>query len=170
MLVQGSLLVHAECVMGHWDQPPSPHSHIAPAAGASTMGSRHAATYSPSSLRSKGAGLVGGVQYGKVHNGVEQGATESGAFGGAAVPAPAPHPLRCAAEASGHAISAVPAEPRLLYSERCGRVRLSNVRVENRGVDWDHPDNVYWRHKVRARWRLLLRGAGRWHAVAGLHT
>ena len=39
-------------------------------------------------------------------------------------------------------------EGRLVYSNRCGRVRLHNVSVHNRGLDWDHPGNVYWSHKV----------------------
>ncbi len=37
----------------------------------------------------------------------------------------------------------------LVYSSRCGRVRLHNVSVRNRGVDWEHPDNCYWQHQVR---------------------
>ena len=36
----------------------------------------------------------------------------------------------------------------LVYSSRCGRVRLHNVSVRNRGVDWKHPDNCYWQHQV----------------------
>ena len=39
-------------------------------------------------------------------------------------------------------------EPRLEYSQRCGRVRLRNVRVANRGVDWGSPRNIHWRHKL----------------------
>ena len=37
---------------------------------------------------------------------------------------------------------------RLVYSNRCGRVRLNNVTVQNRGVDYNHEHNVYWQHKV----------------------
>lgn len=37
---------------------------------------------------------------------------------------------------------------RLVFSSRCGRVRLTNVTVRNAGIDWEHPDNVYWRHMV----------------------
>ena len=43
-------------------------------------------------------------------------------------------------------------EDRMIYSSRCGRVRLSGVVVRNRGIDWSHPDNVYWRHKARGSW------------------
>ena len=37
---------------------------------------------------------------------------------------------------------------RLVYSNRCGRIRLNNVTVQNKGVDWDCEDNIYWQHKV----------------------
>lgn len=37
---------------------------------------------------------------------------------------------------------------RLVYSNRCGRVMLKNVIVQNQGVDWDHEGNIYWQHKV----------------------
>ena len=38
---------------------------------------------------------------------------------------------------------------RLVYSNRCGRILLDNVTVQNRGVDWAHDGNIYWQHKVR---------------------
>ena len=34
-------------------------------------------------------------------------------------------------------------EGRLVFSDRCGRVRLHNVSVLNKGLDWEHPTNVY---------------------------
>ncbi|GMH42585.1 hypothetical protein BSKO_10504 [Bryopsis sp. KO-2023] len=37
---------------------------------------------------------------------------------------------------------------RLVFGERCGRVRMERVAVKNAGVDWGHADNVFWRHKV----------------------
>ena len=37
---------------------------------------------------------------------------------------------------------------RLVYSNRCGRVMLKNVTVQNQGVDYSHEGNVYWQHKV----------------------
>lgn len=43
------------------------------------------------------------------------------------------------------------ADERLVFSSRCGRVRLTNVTVVNAGIDWDCPDNVYWRHMVCPR-------------------
>jgi hypothetical protein len=52
-------------------------------------------------------------------------------------------------------------EPRLVFSDRCGRLRLHNVRVRNAGVQWGHPGNVWWRHSLeRAEsCRILLHGA-----------
>ena len=37
---------------------------------------------------------------------------------------------------------------RLVYSNRCGRIRLNNVTVQNKGVDWDCEGNIHWQHKV----------------------
>eukprot|EP00884_Botryococcus_braunii_P021126 jgi/Botrbrau1/7698/Bobra.0159s0135.1 len=37
---------------------------------------------------------------------------------------------------------------RLKYSNRCGRVRLHNVVVQNRGIHWENENNCYWSHKV----------------------
>ncbi|GFR51311.1 hypothetical protein Agub_g13676 [Astrephomene gubernaculifera] len=36
----------------------------------------------------------------------------------------------------------------LRYGRRCGRVSLVNVRVCNAGINWQAPDNVYWKHQV----------------------
>lgn len=38
---------------------------------------------------------------------------------------------------------------RLVFSERCGRVHMSNVTVRNAGIDWSAPGNLYWKHQVR---------------------
>ena len=40
-------------------------------------------------------------------------------------------------------------EPRLLYSDRVGRVRLLDVCVENAGVDYGCEDNCYWQRRMR---------------------
>ena len=55
----------------------------------------------------------------------------------------------------------------LRYSEACGRVRMHNVRVQNDGIDWNHPENVYWKHKVHRHQccRILLRGTSEFVAV-----
>ena len=47
-----------------------------------------------------------------------------------------------------HGASTAP-EQRLVFSARCGRLRLSNVVVRNAGIEWADSSNVYWRHKVR---------------------
>lgn len=36
----------------------------------------------------------------------------------------------------------------VLYSSGCGRIHLTNVTIENIGVDWHHPGNLYWRHRI----------------------
>ena len=56
---------------------------------------------------------------------------------------------------------------RLVYSDtRCGRIHLRNVRVRNAGVDWEHPSNVYWRHRVARKesCQVLLRGCSEFEA------
>lgn len=49
---------------------------------------------------------------------------------------------------AGQAASGKVEGQRLVYSNRCGRVRLTNVIVQNKGIDWEHEDNIYWQHKV----------------------
>lgn len=55
---------------------------------------------------------------------------------------------------------------KLAYSSRCGRVHLLNVSVENVGVDWHHPGNVYWRHQVQRHeaCRIILHGRAEFEA------
>lgn len=43
--------------------------------------------------------------------------------------------------------SCTPSE-RIVYSEKCGRIRLERVNIVNQGVNWCNKDNVYWQHKV----------------------
>lgn len=59
------------------------------------------------------------------------------------------------------------AEPQLQYSDACGRVRLSGVRVNNRGVDWGCLANLYWKHQL-TRWeacRVVLHGRSEFDAA-----
>lgn len=35
------------------------------------------------------------------------------------------------------------------YLCRCGRCRLNNVHVKNRGVDWECQSNIYWQNKIQ---------------------
>lgn len=60
----------------------------------------------------------------------------------------------------------VAADERLVFSPRCGRIRLTNVTVVNAGIDWDSPDNVYWRHMVSRREsaRITLHGNAEFEA------
>jgi hypothetical protein len=55
---------------------------------------------------------------------------------------------------------------KLAYSSRCGRVHLLNVSVENVGVDWHHPGNVYWHHQVQRHeaCRIILHGRAEFEA------
>eukprot|EP00192_Tetraselmis_astigmatica_P009689 CAMPEP_0117698622 /NCGR_PEP_ID=MMETSP0804-20121206/29852_1 /TAXON_ID=1074897 /ORGANISM="Tetraselmis astigmatica, Strain CCMP880" /LENGTH=885 /DNA_ID=CAMNT_0005512935 /DNA_START=195 /DNA_END=2852 /DNA_ORIENTATION=+ len=48
----------------------------------------------------------------------------------------------------------------LIYSNRCGRVRLYNVTVENSGIDWEAPGNCFWAHHLSRRetCEVLLHG------------
>ncbi|KAK9823989.1 hypothetical protein WJX72_006832 [[Myrmecia] bisecta] len=48
-----------------------------------------------------------------------------------------------------HSEAVTSGSERLVYSSRCGRIRLNSVIVRNRGIDWAHPGNVYWQHKVQ---------------------
>ena len=65
---------------------------------------------------------------------------------------------------------------RLVYSHRCGRVRLRGVSVRNAGIDWEAPSNVYWQHKVQRREavRIILHGQSEFEAshvvLQGSHT
>lgn len=35
------------------------------------------------------------------------------------------------------------------YGHRCGRCKLQNVKVLNKGINWASSDNVYWKHDVQ---------------------
>ncbi|KAI3908528.1 hypothetical protein MKX01_009330 [Papaver californicum] len=37
----------------------------------------------------------------------------------------------------------------LQYGYRCGKCKLENVKVINRGINWNHPGNIYWKHDVQ---------------------
>jgi hypothetical protein len=51
---------------------------------------------------------------------------------------------------------------RLVLSSHCGRVSLHNVVVRNRGIDWQHGDNCYWRHQVARHEACRVVLHGRW--------
>lgn len=58
-------------------------------------------------------------------------------------------------------------EKKLVFSDRCGKLRLRNVTIRNKGIDWSHPDNVYWKHKVTRKeaCRILLHGEAEFEAA-----
>jgi hypothetical protein len=133
--VAGSLLVHADAALGHTEQQLVPSS-----GGGSSSGSRQSSSSSSllDSLLSAGATTSA------------SGSSSSGSStssGGYSQPC---SPPACAQTA----------ESRLVFSQRCGRLRLHNVRVANRGADWEHPDNVWWRHSLARHeaCRVTLRG------------
>lgn len=54
-----------------------------------------------------------------------------------------------------------------LYLCRCGRCKLENVKVINRGIDWTSQDNIYWKHDVRRfeTVKIVLHGNAEFEAV-----
>jgi hypothetical protein len=55
---------------------------------------------------------------------------------------------------------------RLQYSAANGRVHLMNVTVQNVGVDWHHPGNCYWQHRVNRHeaCKVVLHGRSEFEA------
>lgn len=56
-------------------------------------------------------------------------------------------------------------QKQLIYSEACGRCRLKNVTVINRGIDHDMP-NVYWKNEIARQevCQIILRGSSEFYA------
>ena len=51
---------------------------------------------------------------------------------------------------------------KLMYDrEQCGRILLENVKVENSGIDYDNPHNVFWRHRVSRKEMCCIHLQGR---------
>ena len=159
--VCGSLRVMADAVLGHSEMRP-----VEPASGGGSSGGgqggvgSHRTTLLDSLLRSaepaNGSGSGSSSSLGSSLRlvGASAGNSQGGNGGeeGYSQPCTFPPP-GCDPGA--------PLEPRLVYSERCGRLRLHNVRVENAGVDWEHPGNVWWRHSLARTesCQILLHGA-----------
>lgn len=133
--VDGSLHVHAQCVMGgsehalavNYNQIRSRHDlqlHqqnsrvLWQSDAANGSGNRVSAVHPPLPLHQELSNIIGGSLQGE--NRVAGYRQDSKVEGG-----------------------------RLVYSNRCGRVMLNNVIVQNRGVDWDHESNIFWQHKVQ---------------------
>ncbi|XP_059457086.1 UTP--glucose-1-phosphate uridylyltransferase 3, chloroplastic isoform X2 [Corylus avellana] len=51
-------------------------------------------------------------------------------------------------------------EPILQYGKRCGRCKLQNVKVLNKGIDWNSGNNTYWKHDVQRfeAFKVILHG------------
>lgn len=50
----------------------------------------------------------------------------------------------------------------LRYSrDNCARIFLENVKIKNRGVDFENPHNIFWRHKVKRRESCRIHLIGR---------
>ncbi|KAG9453564.1 hypothetical protein H6P81_006468 [Aristolochia fimbriata] len=55
----------------------------------------------------------------------------------------------------------------LQYGHRCGRCKLQNIRVLNKGVDWTSDENVYWKHELRRceTCKVILHGNAEFEAI-----
>lgn len=69
--------------------------------------------------------------------------------------------------ADGIEVFGSPSDDILVYSNYCGRIRMHNVKVENRGIDWDAPDNCYWGHRVARKesCQIVLHGNAEFEAL-----
>ncbi|KNA24035.1 hypothetical protein SOVF_019800 [Spinacia oleracea] len=58
-------------------------------------------------------------------------------------------------------------EPLLEYGHRCARCKLQNVRVLNKGIDWESGGNIYWRHEVHRNesLKVMLHGNAEFEAT-----
>lgn len=51
--------------------------------------------------------------------------------------------------------------------KRCGRCKLQNVKVLNKGIDWDSKNNIYWKHDVQRveTLKIILQGNAEFEAT-----
>lgn len=58
-------------------------------------------------------------------------------------------------------------EPMLQYGHRCGRCKLQNVKVQNKGINWNSGDNIYWKHDVQRfeALKIILHGNAEFEAT-----
>ncbi|KAF5453698.1 hypothetical protein F2P56_028584 [Juglans regia] len=58
-------------------------------------------------------------------------------------------------------------EPILQYGQRCGRCKLQNVKVLNKGIDWNSGNNEYWKHDVQRleTFKVILYGNAEFEAT-----
>ena len=52
------------------------------------------------------------------------------------------------------------------YSDKCGKCRLENVTVENKGIDYTRTDNIFWKHDVKRleKCEIILHGHSEFEA------
>ncbi|CAD7703528.1 unnamed protein product [Ostreobium quekettii] len=141
VVVDGSLLVEADDVMGHMAVAAAPTPTVGARNGDGPVGdstgiSRDDWTESPSASDDSTSGRD-----------EDAGPSTNGSF--------------ARPEDSGAA------ERRLVFGCGCGRVWMENVRIRNRGVDWTNPGNVYWKCEVARHQaaRVVLRGRSEFSAV-----
>ncbi|KAL4457941.1 hypothetical protein ABPG75_012806 [Micractinium tetrahymenae] len=156
--VAGSLRVLAGAPLGHTEE------RAAPAGGAAADGRRRRSSLLEALLAPGANSSLGGL------NGVEP--LGGGSSGSAAVVEAgddgtwSSYSQPCTLAEAPTACMPRGAERRLVFSQRCGRLRLHNVRVANAGADWGHPDNVWWRHSLvrREACTILLHGMSEFEA------
>lgn len=139
--VQGSLLVSAAAPLGHIEQRAAPRGATAAATSSTSLLDRLFTAGGQTSSNSPAA---------------SSGTSASTSTGGGSAEVGYSQPCNFDEPCQGG-----PTESRLVFSQRCGRLRLHNVRVANRGVDWGHPENVWWRHSLARHesCRITLHGA-----------
>ncbi|KAL4350105.1 hypothetical protein HN51_031179 [Arachis hypogaea] len=55
----------------------------------------------------------------------------------------------------------------LHYGQRCGKCKLENVKVLNKGIDWTCGENIYWKHDVQRSevLKIVLHGNAEFEAT-----
>ncbi|KAG6578459.1 UTP--glucose-1-phosphate uridylyltransferase 3, chloroplastic, partial [Cucurbita argyrosperma subsp. sororia] len=58
-------------------------------------------------------------------------------------------------------------ESLIRYGQRCGRCKLENVKVLNKGIDWNAEDNIYWKLEVQRHegCKIILHGNAEFEAT-----
>lgn len=58
-------------------------------------------------------------------------------------------------------------EPTLHYGNRCGRCKLQNVKILNKGINWTSTENVYWKHDLQRfeMLKIVLQGNAEFEAT-----
>jgi hypothetical protein len=140
--VDGSLLVHADNILGHTDGSSS----------SSGSGSNSSSGYSSWRANAySGSDSSSASSNGNGHSSSRSDGHSSGS----------------SSSSNGHSSSSDGSSDGVLtYSCHNGRVHMMNVAVQNVGIDWHHPGNVYWQHKVQRHeaCRIVLRGRSEFEA------